>query len=1354
MMTASSSPTSRKTPPGPRPKRRSRWPFVVFTVVVIAMSVWWAKSAIIRAVAMPVASRVTGCKVRCASATISAGGEIVLRDVEVRAPGVRGPAAEVLAAHEVRIALDWSTFPPTLPRTIEMRRTNIRLSQAEDLSLNIAPVLRASSGSTTPPPDVRLIDATIELGEHRGDKFAPMAHLGVSGSLTASDASRSVFSLVLSQARAASGNPTRDRTTILGTINRADGSLHIDAVGLDLSDLNPAPGASSFRGYWEQLGINGRIPDASVDYAPDTGLAATFSLDDVAMNIPVPATPDPAYADPDAVADQIEPLAMRSVTGSVRFDASGLHADIEGSIEDLRCKVVLVTDGLSLDAPLQCTLQIPEFILTDEPRLRPFAPQVARTIFHRFSGPTAALSGRVDIRRGHDPSRPDRWSYRGAFKLRNGTARYEGFPYPVTEIDATFRFDDTEFRILALSGVGPTGAKVLASGRIWPPNAMAAMDLDITAVDLPMDEAFRDSMPVAYRDVFDLMFDREAHAALVAKGLIGEGAPGGAPDFRLGGLGAMDLKVKREHGLHSEYTSDITLRLPKASFLPREFQYPVIATDAVFHITHGLVKIPPTALSGLSGATGTMSGEVVYPVVVGEEYAPDLRLVVTDVPVDPLLMHAIDQRVRTAEGGAPTAHDPGAIVRGLNVQGRVRCEAHILTRDGANLGVDADVTLDDLSAHPGPDLALTDLSGVIHVSEARVSATAISARLGESALTIALDAPLTPDATDPTHLTVDALNLDLARPLEQAALSLLTPQQAAEVAGLRSQYRPTGEVDIGLVISARPGAEWSWAVDMRRARDLGVSLDPGRLVLAEVRGRVRIDPDAVIFEDFSSPAALDGESVGIVAVSGALARTATADTDLRLGISEARFESAAVRRFVRDRSPEVARTLEEYSPSGAFSVDLVRTHHPPQPARTDWTLAIDRLALVRDGTPIPIRAVSGPITGTESGGRFGPIRAEGDGWMLSMDGSWDDAAGVALDANLGMTVSSITESFLAGLPRPIDAVLRGLEARADGKLELRDAKLRIASPAAGREPALDFSGVLDLDRVGISAGVPIDDITGGATFAYHSAPGSRPEFRLDLNAATATVLGVSITGARADFAADPESDAILLKTLDASVHGGRLLGRGAFHPPGLAGTSAMGFALDADLQSADFDAVLRDLHPETADQALPPVDRGLLDASLSVSGGRDGDDGALQGRLTARVEGGDVLNLPGVVPLLQVWNLQLPAGERVELAFADAFIDGTGLVFDELGLYSNSLRLTGAGSIRWRDESVDLSFESEGVNRIPVLSELFRGVQGEIATARVTGRLSDPKLEYRSLSGARRIFGAIFGDPDPEPATR
>lgn len=1340
-----------------RPRRRARWPFILFTVFLIAMSLWWAKSAIIKAIALPIASNVTGCRVRCATATIASSGEIVLRDLVLRAPGVRGPAAEILAADELRIALDWSTFPPTMPRSMELHRPIIRLSQAEDLSLNIAPILRVSGSGSGPPPDVRIVDAVIELGEHRDNRFALMATLGVSGALTAENPDRSVYALVLTQTRAAGGTDA-DHTTILGTIDRNAGSLHIDVIGLDLADLNPQPGASSFRGYWEQLAIEGRIPDASVDYSSATGVAATFKLDHVAMKIPVPASPDPALALRPSDAP-IELLAMRDVTGSVTFDAAGLHADIDGSIEDLRCQVDLSTDGLSLTAPLTCTLQIPGFTLTDEPRLKTFATPLARRIFRRFSGPTATLAGRVVIQRGHDTLQPERWSYRGAFELSDGAARYEHFPYPIVDIDATFHFDDTEFRIVRLSGVGPSGAKLLASGRIWPPGDAAAVEIDVTAVDLPMDEHFEQSMPGSYSEVFDLLFDADAYATLLDEGLVTPDGAGGTPAFALGGLAAMDIKIRRALGHDTHYTSDITLRLPKASFLPRPFQYPVVATDAVLHITDGVVTIPRMNLRGLTGAIGSLEGRVEYPMEPDEDYVPDVRLSVADVPVDPLLVHAIDKRTRTLEPRPDSTPDAGALVRALNVSGDVRCDAHILTRASGELGVDASVTLEQLDAAPHPSVALTDLSGVIDITESRVAAPRIDARLGDAALRIAIDAPLVAAADSATRLTVDAANLDIAVPIEFAAAPILPEAQMRDIKDARARFAPAGIVDATLDVATAQGAPWRWTIDLRRASDLALSLDLGRIGLATVSGEVRIDDRSASFSDFRAPASLDGESLGDLAASGTLARGDAGPTDLRLELTGARFEAQGVRRFVRDRAPGLAAILDEYNPAGTFSVALHRLRTPPAEPRTEWTMRIDRLALTRDGTPIPITSVAGSIAGSDADGRVGPMTAEGEGWRMTVDGEWrgggggggsgGEGEGVVFDATLGVRVSEVTESFLASVPRPLDAVLRALEPRTDGSIELHDARLRIASSAPSAEPALEFTGDLHLDRVAISAGVPIERITGDADFAYRSAPGKAPALSLNIDAATAAVFGVQVTDARAEFRDDPRTGAILLRSIAGDVHGGRVLGRGAFRPArDSADATRFSYTLAAEVQQADFDAVLRDLRPSLNESAPAPIDRGRLDAALTVAGATRDGQRSLEGRLTARVEDGDVLNLPGVVPLLQLWNLQLPAGERIDLAFADAFLDDRGLVFDELGLYSPSLRITGDGSIRWSDQSVALTFESEGARTIPVLSELFRGVQGEIATARVTGRLSDPRLDYQSLSGARQIFGAIFGNPD------
>jgi len=1357
----------RPTPhPGPTTtaKRRPRWPFVIFTLIVICLTVWWAKSALIRAIVLPIASEATGCDVSASMASIAPSGEIVLRDLVIRAPGLKGPASEVLTADVARIALDWSVFPPKSARAVELRQARVRLSQAEDLSLNLAPILRAGSGSgsagNTAPPDLRLVDAVLELGEHRGEQYAPMARFAVSGSVTAEDASRDVYKLVLTQSRGPNRPPgvpaVADHTTILGTIIRADASIHLDVLGLDLADLNPEPGASSFRGYWEQLAIEGVIPDASIDYSPEKGLAAVFTLDGVSMNIPVPARADPAFGTPDPSADQFDLLAMSNVAGSVTFDSTGLHADIEGSIEDLRVSVDLRTSGLSLDAPLTCTVKIPEFVLTNEPKLESFAPETARHIFQTFSGPTATLTGRLAIQRGHDPVHPRRWSYRGAFDLTHGTARYDGFPYPVSEIDATFLFDDAEFRIVRLTGTGPTGAKVLASGRIWPPGDSAAVDVTVTAADMPMDSYFRDSMPESYRGVFDFLFDAQAHTRLRENGLIaGEKAPD-APAFELGGLGTMDIRVFRPIGLHGEFHSDITLRLPKASFLPQAFEYPVIASNAVLRILGGTVTIEPMELVGLTGATGHLEGTVKYPLDSSELYTPDLRLSVDAVPIDNFLLHAIDQRVHTTPGTQPTSADPAELIRALKFRGDVRCEAHILNRSEKHVGVDAVVTLEDLAAEPGPGLTLTELAGSIDVSEFRVSATDLTAHLADAALAISLDAPIhdqidAPSPPAPTKLTIRATGLDLAQPIELAAMAVVPDELAAQVKDLRRTYNPAGRVDTTLKVESSLGEPWTWEVVLLRAENLAVTLDFGRIALGETSGQAELDDRSIRFRSFSGPASLDGDHLGTLTVDGTLARdTSTEPSDFRLSLAGAQFQTPAVRRLITHRSPSMGKVIEEYNPTGQFSVSVHRAHDPPSEPTMDWSLAIDHLSLTREGTPIVFESVNGPIRGTDQTGQIGPLHASGDGWNLGIDGAWSTETGMSFDASIDLSVSKLSDSFMAGLPAPVTAVLRGLAMRSDGTLTLEGARLKVASTDRTTEPSVDFYGALLLDRVAISVGVPIENITGRADFTYADRPGARSDLRMVLDAGSASLSGVTLTGVRADFASDTETDAILLRYLDAGVHGGRLIGRGVVRPIETSASPAGGIAyeINTELQDADFDGVLRELrasaHPENA---LEIADRGKLDAKFSAAG-LTTDKSSLHGRLTARIEGGDVLNLPGIVPLLKVWNLQLPAGERVDLAFADAFLDSNRLVFEELGLYSASIRIWGTGDIRWSDQEVALTFESEGRTEVPVLSELYRGLQGEIAKAEVTGKLSEPQLKYQSLSGTRRILGAIFGDPD------
>ena len=114
-------------------------------------------------------------------------------------------------------------------------------------------------------------------------------------------------------------------------------------------------------------------------------------------------------------------------------------------------------------------------------------------------------------------------------------------------------------------------------------------------------------------------------------------------------------------------------------------------------------------------------------------------------------------------------------------------------------------------------------------------------------------------------------------------------------------------------------------------------------------------------------------------------------------------------------------------------------------------------------------------------------------------------------------------------------------------------------------------------------------------------------------------------------------------------------------------------------------------------------------------------------------------------------NYLLPQGKAM-LATAGRVkqVEHQRRVIDEL----QKKAVAGYQDLARRVLAVDLTFETEGRNEILVLSELYRGLQGEIATARVTGKLSDPQLNYQSLSGTRRILGVILGEPDPKSRGR
>jgi len=163
---------------------------------------------------------------------------------------------------------------------------------------------------------------------------------------------------------------------------------------------------------------------------------------------------------------------------------------------------------------------------------------------------------------------------------------------------------------------------------------------------------------------------------------------------------------------------------------------------------------------------------------------------------------------------------------------------------------------------------------------------------------------------------------------------------------------------------------------------------------------------------------------------------------------------------------------------------------------------------------------------------------------------------------------------------------------------------------------------------------------------------------------------------------------------------------------------------------------------------------GVFDASLSFET-IIGDVSATIGRGLVRVRSGELVEMPGVLPLLELSNLQIPIGERLDIGYADFYLLGDRLMFDVLEASSPSLLILGEGGVRFTDGAIDLAFRTRGTSGIPIVSAVLEGVRNAIDVGnhlRGRGyemmgiRLDSGDLAYLSIEARRLLDEAGFPD--------
>jgi len=461
-------------------------------------------------------SSATGAQFSAHWTSIHPNGRVVATGVELRVPGIDGPGGQLVSIERLEIELDWSDvlLGAIAPTGVRMINPVIRLSQSAGGRLNVLdlPLSNAPGASTALLPRIEAIGGRVEIGEHKGTDYRELARMDINGWIAPTD-QQDQYTLELRERLGPREVPGAG-VVLSGSLDMRAGEGRASLNRLDLSQWTPERVPEVLRSFWRQLNIRGRITSTTFSFTRAEGIAAAIELKGVSIDLPMPADRPEFVPAP-------RPLSMTDVTGKITFRQAGkrspqggIDAELSGRVEDLPARVILNTDGLDpLDAGIECQIISEQFQIAKQPRLLPFMPELMRKRLAAFSGPTAMVDAQASIKRApappadQGPPPPDRWTAEGSIRFSKGRAAFAQFPYPFFDIEGYVRFDDERVRIVSLTGRSASGAAVLATGEIWPPDEGEYTKLKIVVTDAPMD----DTLAGAVGRRLDL-----AQAALVA----------------------------------------------------------------------------------------------------------------------------------------------------------------------------------------------------------------------------------------------------------------------------------------------------------------------------------------------------------------------------------------------------------------------------------------------------------------------------------------------------------------------------------------------------------------------------------------------------------------------------------------------------------------------------------------------------------------------------------------------------------------------------------------------------------------------------------------------------------------------
>ncbi len=1274
---------------------------------------------------------------------------------------------------------------------------------AKGFSKSGAPTTTPRLGETFNVPDLRVQQGVIEVGEHEAatGTYSVLKRINVSGQVEqTAEGDASVLSFRQDDSRG-------EALVVRGRVWNEGVSVALQ--GLDLTALTPESTPTATRELFRQTALEGKVPQATLTYLFAGSWEGQLTLDDVALNLPLDVQPDEdpdgnPLPIPDA--EMGERLRMRNTSGVIRLASDGVSGEISGQLEELPYQVKFESASPSPDAAWTMTLTSNNVVIQRQPAILKFAPGLVRRRLRDFSDPQGSVDATVTISRGavtkEQPTPALQVS--GAIKLNDLTAAFHKFPYQWRNIRGTVRFDDQSVRFDDITGSSPSGATISATGSFVPPTDDAKVEINVRAAQIPVDDRLEAAMYArGLEDVLPQLFSREQYDRLLDAGLIvTSSAHAGAqrtlesltregradspeanvqrrilatPVFDLGGRLDVAVRIWREFGPSGEWFDEVNIALPDVGVLLDVLPYPMRVKGATIAQINNVATVSGGTYTGLRGGDIAIGALVDFERIrkAGGEFVPDVDATANNVPADDLLLFALPNV--GAEGAKRPLRE---WLTPLNPQGAVKASATLRLADKGTTDYDIRAWFTGAlspASRSETSLAMNNAQATVRVqrervevlAEADVSPAIPGASVSRVRTTLVSDMPREEGRVGNTAITITAPRIDLTAPAEDA-VRVFAPGAAEQIAQIRAKHAPAGLADITADIAWRDNESPAGAVRVTK---------PQQAIVRYAGELFPVQPDGSVFIDFS-PQSTRVRMQGATVITAATGTPATArlTSELNFDAAGARtqgqtavtaanldFASPHLHAVLRDAGQGwVADQLIARKVSGLLSADIQIASRGADTFVTG-SVTPAALAITAGDESIAFSQVQGVIRflGAQ-GGKLEGLRLVTRDWSLAADAAWSKdgdapAAPTSVDATLSLEAASLTPSFLAILPAAVANSLTELDVRVKGGLALRDAPITAQIASTGDLQRLSTFGTVSLADASAQIGVSMQDAVGTLDYSYEFHDGKGSDVGMTALLSSVRAAGVHMQDTRIDLATTASGE-VLIPSFSARVHGGRLAGkiRVGAPMPTVGELPPRFFEISTNASGIRFAPLLADLRarnrpldplaplPQNPQETSTDESRGVLSGSFSLTG-LTGRDIGRQGRGTFTIRGGEVLSLPALVPLVRVTNLQLPRAETLDYAFADFYIAGTTINFEQLAISSESVGLYGVGTATWPDLNLDLRFKTGNRARIPVLTSVIEGLREELLTTRVRGPIDNPEVKNESFTGTRDAFATLFG---------